>query len=310
MSISSKKKDKDKDAKGASSGEASTNYIVGSSQEPGSTTANNKLSTREDISINQKEKITSPSPSRDGIQTEPMVTNAASTTSKEVPYQYQHNYQQQRWDEHQSGINTALDETRDNIRKSIDEAKGQIPRYTQTANDYQEQTIESAREIADNFLESQKEIINSIQSASLTQIDAANRAFTSTWMSPRYFTHIYTNIVSNFADNIIAASRLANNMIFANMEAFRTTMQQTRDNTKELSRINVNTARSLEQAARDIAGDHASSSSTSSEFYSGRGGYSFNQKAGEQHKQQIPSRQNEQDTQNVMEAQNHIAGQR
>jgi hypothetical protein len=314
MSVGSKKKDKDKDAKGASGGEASTNYIVGSSQEPGSTTtANNKLSTREDISINQKEKITSSSPSRDEIQTEPMATNAASlsssSTSKEVPYQYQ----QQRWHEQQSGINRVLDETRDNIRKSIDEARGQIPRYTQTANDYQEQTIESAREIADNFLESQKEIINSIQSASLTQIDAANRAFASTWMSPRYFTHIYTNIVSNFADNIIAASRLANNMIFANMEAFRTTIQQTRDNTKELSRINVNTARSLEETARDIAGGYASSSSsssttTSSEFYSGRGGYSFNHKVGEQ--QQIPSRQNEEDTQNVLDAQNHIAGQR
>jgi hypothetical protein len=96
-------------------------------------------------------------------------------------------------------------------------------------------------------------------------------------------------------------------MIFANMEAFRTTIQQTRDNTKEISRINVNTARSLEQTARDITEGHAASY-TSSEFYSaGRGrGYGFNQ----EQEQQIPSRQNEEDTQNVLEAQNHIAGQR
>ena len=93
------------------------------------------------------------------------------------------------------------------------------------------------------------------------------------------------------------------------MEAFRTTMQQTRDNTKELSRINVNTARSLEQTTRDTANSYAPSSASYG-FYSGgtgRGaGYGFN----EEQQQQIPSIQNAQDTQNVMETQNHIAGQR
>jgi hypothetical protein len=327
MSIGSKKKDKDKDAKGASGGEASANYIIGSggggertstnTTGPASTTtANNKLSTREDISTTQKEKITS-MPSQDQISTEPMATTDASSssrtasTSREAPYQYQYqqNYQQQR-EQQQSGINRSLDETRDNIRKSTDEARRDIPRYTQAVNDYHEQAIESAREIADNFLESQKEIINSFQSAWLPQIEAANRVFTSTWMSPRYFTQVYANTVSNFANNWIAVARLANNAVFANMEAFRTTMQQTRDNTKELSRINVNTARSLEQTARDATNSYASSNLYG--FYSGGGtggdgGYAFNE---EQQPEQIPSRQNEQDTQNVMEAQNHIAGQR
>jgi hypothetical protein len=65
------------------------------------------------------------------------------------------------------------------------------------------------------------------------------------------------------ANNWIAATRLANNMIFANMEAFKTTIQQTRDNTKELSRINVNTARSLEQASRDTAMNVEQDASTS-----------------------------------------------
>jgi hypothetical protein len=333
MSVGYKKKDKDKDAKGASGKEASANYMIGSGggreessanttgpQELGSTTTADKLSTREDISTTQNITSSSSPPSRDQISTEPMATttNASSssgTTSayKEVPYQYQYqqNYQQQR-EEQQSGINRALDETRDNIRKSIDEARSQIPRYTQTTNDYQEQTIQTAREIADNFLESQREIINSLQSSWLPQVDAINRAFTSTWMSPRYFTQVYANIVSNFANNWIAAARLANNAVFANMEAFRTTMQQTRDNTKELSRISVNTARSLEQTARDTANSYAPSSASYG-FYTGGGtgggGYGFNE---EQHKQpeQIPSIQNEQDIQNVMEAQNHIAGQR
>jgi hypothetical protein len=328
MSVGYKKKDKDKDkdAKGVSGGEASANYMIGSGgegegtrsttttgpQELGSTTTADKLSTRENISTTQRITSSSSPSSQDQISTEPMLTTAAASssttsTSKEVPSQYQ----QQR-EEQQSGINRALDETRDNIRKSIDEARSLIPHYTQSTNEYQEQTIQATREIADNFLESQKEIINSLQSSFLPQIDAINRAFTSTWMSPRYFTQVYANIVSNVANSWVAAARLANNAVFANMEAFRTTMQQTRDNTKELSRINVNTARSLEQTARDATNSYASSS-TSYGFYSGgsgtggRAGCGFNE---EQQQQQIPSRQNEQDTQNVMEAQNHIAGQR
>ncbi|HEY6885660.1 MAG TPA: DUF2795 domain-containing protein [Nitrososphaeraceae archaeon] len=191
-------------------------------------------------------------------------------------------------------VNRALDETKDNIRKSIDEARKEIPRYTQAANEYQEQTIQAAREIGDRYVESQQEIINSLQSAWLPQIEAMNKAFTSTWMSPRYFTQVYANMVSNFADNIIAASRLVSNMVFSNMEAFRTTIQQTRDNTKELSRISVNTARSLEQTTIDAANRYASSA------------FAFN----EEQQQQIPSRQNQEETQNVMDAQNHIAGQR
>ncbi len=334
MSIGSKKKDKDKDAKGASGGETSANYIIGSvggegrstntmtkQEPPSTTTANNKLSTREHTSGTQRETITSPSsssPSQDHIPTKPLATGTTSSstttssTSKEVPYRYQYeqNYQSQR-EKQQSGINKALDETRGSIGKSTDEARRDIPRYTQAANEYHEQAIESAREIAENFLESQKEIINSLQSAWLPQIEAANRVVTSGWMSPRNFTQVYTNMVSNFADNIIAASRLVNNMIFANMEAFRTTIQQTRDNTKEISRINVNTARSLERTARDVSEGY-SPSSTSSGLYNNReGGYSFNQGVvREQQHQQIPSTQNKEDIQNVLEAQNHIAGQR
>jgi hypothetical protein len=205
-----------------------------------------------------------------------------------------------------------LDGITDSIGKSTDEARRDIPRYTQAANEYHEQAIKSARDIAENFLESQKEIINSLQSAWLPQIEAANRVVTSGWMSPRNFTQVYTNMVSNFADNIIAASRIANNMLFANMEAFRTTIQQTRDNTKEISKINVNAARSLEQTARDVTNGYSSPSSTFSGSYNNReGGYSFNQEVvREQQYEQIPSAQNEEDTQNVLEAQNHIAGQR
>src|SRR5947208_15682997 len=77
MSIGSKKKDKDKDkdAKAASGGEASANYIIegeGRGEERSTTTTGkqepispatantNKLSTTDDISATQREKMTSP----------------------------------------------------------------------------------------------------------------------------------------------------------------------------------------------------------------------------------------------------------
>ena len=72
-------------------------------------------------------------------------------------------------------------------------------------------------------------------------------------MSPRSIAELYANVVSSFANNVITATRLTNNMIFGNMEAFKTSIQQTKDNTKELSRIGVNTAKSFEQTSNQNA---------------------------------------------------------
>jgi hypothetical protein len=154
-------------------------------------------------------------------------------------------------EQQQQAVNKALQETKDNIRKTSDEARNQIPRYTQAVNDYQEQTIQATREIADNYLDSQKEIINSFQSAWIPQLENANRVFWSNWISPRHFTETYARIVSSFADNTIAATRLVNNTIFANMDAFKTSMQHAKENAKEFSRIGVNAARTFEQTTRD-----------------------------------------------------------
>ena len=123
---------------------------------------------------------------------------------------------------------------------------------TQVVNEYQEQTIQAAREIADNFLESQKEIINSFQLACVPRLEAANRAFNANWMSPIHFADNYARVVSNFADNTMAVTRLVNNTIFANLEAFKTCVQNARDNVKELTRIGVNSARTVESKQQEI----------------------------------------------------------
>jgi vacuolar-type H+-ATPase subunit H len=171
--------------------------------------------------------------------------NNTTTTSTSTTSPTEHNAQ------YRQTVNRALDETKDNIRRSTDEARREIPRYTQAVNEYQEQTIQAAREIADNYIESQREIINSLQSACLPQIEAANKLFTASVVSPRHVVDNYARVVSNVADNTVTATRLINNTIFANMEAFKTCVQNARDNVKEFSRIGVNNAKTFEQVSRD-----------------------------------------------------------
>ena len=63
--------------------------------------------------------------------------------------------------------------------------------------------------------------------------------------------------VSNFADNTIVATKIANNAMLANMEAFKTYIQRQKDNANAFFRIAANTAKSFEQTSSDI---HASNS--------------------------------------------------
>ncbi len=179
-----------------------------------------------------------------------------STTSKEQVKQEQEVTSKGRVEQRelqQQAINKALDETKNNIRRATDEARKDIPHYTQIVNEYQEESIQAARQIADNYLESQREIINSLQSALVPQIEAANRAVTSNWTSPRNVTEHYARLVSAFADNTIAVTKLVNNSMFANLDAFKRSVQNARDNVKEFSRIGVNSAKTFEQVSRDTA---------------------------------------------------------
>ena len=61
-------------------------------------------------------------------------------------------------------------------------------------------------------------------------------------------TEAYTRMVSSIADNMNSAIRAANTIVFTNMDAFKTSIQQARDNARELSRIVVNAARTFEDS--------------------------------------------------------------
>jgi phage-related tail protein len=155
--------------------------------------------------------------------------------------------------EQNHAVDRALDETRENIKRTIDEAKREIPRNTQAINDYQEHTLQASREIADSYLESQKEIIQSFQSTWMPYIENTFGAFWNNWASPRRAAEIYARTVSNFADNIMTTTRIANNTMLTNIEGYATLVQREKEDVKQFSRMAANTAKTFENTSREFA---------------------------------------------------------
>jgi hypothetical protein len=154
----------------------------------------------------------------------------------------------------QREVNKALDETRDVINVATREAAREIPQYTQRFGDIQEQTIKTTREIANNYIESQKEIISIYQSVWTPFVENTNSRFWNYMsISPKGIAETYGTVVSSFADNVIAATRLTNNAVSANMELFSTALQQTKDNSRELSRLGINATKVFHEATNDVA---------------------------------------------------------
>jgi len=148
-------------------------------------------------------------------------------------------------------INRSLDETKDNIKKSIDESRKQIPRINDSVNSYQEQSLQTAKEISEEYIDSQKEVVNSLQSAWRPYNEVFNGLVTN-FFSPDAAAKAYTRFVSNVADNTVSAMRLTNNIIFSNMDSMKSTLQQTKDSSRHLSNMGVNTAKTFEQNSKQL----------------------------------------------------------
>ena len=133
----------------------------------------------------------------------------------------------------------------------MDESKNQIPRYNNIVNSYQEQSLQTAREISEEYIDSQKEIISSLQSA-WRPINENYSSMVTSFASPDSIAKAYTKFVSNWADNTVSAIRLTNNVIFSNLDSMKSVMQQAKDNSRHLSNMGVNTAKTFEQNSRQL----------------------------------------------------------
>src|SRR4051812_48970559 len=148
-------------------------------------------------------------------------------------------------------VNRSLDQTKDNINRSIDESRNQIPHCNTIVNSYQEQVLQATREISENYIESQKSIINSLHSACGPYQQNFNNTVNS-WNSPEAVANAYSRFVSNVADNTVSVMRTTNNLVFASLDAYKTTMQHAKENTKQIFDINTKTAKTFEQNSREL----------------------------------------------------------
>jgi hypothetical protein len=175
-----------------------------------------------------------------------------STSSSTKRQQENSNTQQQQ--QHEAAIRS-IDETKDNIRKAIEEVRRETPKYSQTITDFQNETADATREIADNFLDSQKEVINSIQYAWTPILQRTGYNWTTGMMGipfyPREMADIYARTIGAMTEAYVASTRMATNVLFAEMEAARATTNYTRQNAREAARITSNTARIFAHTARE-----------------------------------------------------------
>jgi len=154
----------------------------------------------------------------------------------------------------QESVNQSFDETKDNIKKSIDESKKQIPRINDIVNSYQEQSLQTTKEISEEYIDSQKQVVNSLQSA-WRPYNEIYTGLVTNYYSPDAAVNAYTRFVSNVADNTVSTIRLSNNVIFSTLDTWRPLLQQTKDVSRHISNMGVNTARVFEQNSRQIAAE-------------------------------------------------------
>ena len=157
----------------------------------------------------------------------------------------------------QQTVNASLDETKKNIRKSIGESRNQIPQYTDVVKNYQERALESSGKMVEDFLEAQKSVINSVFHSANVYYENVQRMY-SYWLSPRVPTELWAKSVSNIAENMSAATRINNDILFGNIDAFGNVFERVQRQTEELSRINVNNAKTIANTAKETVAEFSS----------------------------------------------------
>ncbi|MGH9974410.1 MAG: hypothetical protein ACRD8Z_01030 [Nitrososphaeraceae archaeon] len=75
------------------------------------------------------------------------------------------------------------------------------------------------------------------------------------WYSPKVPAEIWARAVSNIAENVSAATRISNDILFGNIGAFGDAFERVQRQTEELSRINVNNAKTIANTAKESAAE-------------------------------------------------------
>ena len=86
---------------------------------------------------------------------------------------------------------------------------------------------------------------------------------------PSAMAEAYTRTIATMAESFVTGSRIANNMIVASMESMKTTMDYTRDNVRDMTRLASNNARAVEEITKGVTRASYGSSLASSSSRTG-----------------------------------------
>jgi hypothetical protein len=162
-------------------------------------------------------------------------------------------------------LEQAFDESKKSIDQSIREARNQIPRYTETVSQAQEQTLQATQDIAESYLEYQKQTIDSFQSISTPYIHNVNNQFSYNQDYFRRMPEIYSKLVNNYAENTIAMSRIFNDMAFSNIELYKSVVNNTKKQSKNLAEIGKRNVSAYERIERDSINNNNNNNSINSD---------------------------------------------
>jgi hypothetical protein len=90
----------------------------------------------------------------------------------------------------------------------------------------------------------------------------------NTWNSPEAVANAFCRFVSNVAYNIVTYLRTTNNLVFASLDAYKTTMQHAIENTKKkIFDINSKAAKTFEQNTKEVTKEAAQDSASRFNVY-------------------------------------------
>jgi hypothetical protein len=135
---------------------------------------------------------------------------------------------------------------KDNQEQILDESKTLIPRYANVVKNYQEWALESTARIVEDYVETQKSVINSVYESAIPYYENVNREY-GNWSS-----EIWAISASNIAENISASTRISNDILFESIDAMGRAFERAKQHTEELSRINVDNAKTMANTAAEF----------------------------------------------------------
>jgi hypothetical protein len=176
------------------------------------------------------------------VESELKVRVTSPTLSKEVPLSPQQQQQQEQQQEQRispsassaenesastsfnnrenQGPSDKYSKNKDDAEMNTDKATGFTSPHSQSIEEVQEQTFQVSRDIVNNYKVYQKQLINSFQSMFAPYFGNSNFV----WDNQAYLdrlSEIYSRIGIIYTENAIALNRMVSDVTFANIEAFK-----------------------------------------------------------------------------------------